>query len=487
MSISKEELTLILQQQRQQFEEYIQTLTANLNLKTEEKSSGGLTSAVDIIVNNIPEFHYDPESGFTFDAWFNRFKDIFQSDIPEDDRKKRLLLRKLGTLEHEKFINFILPKSPSSLTFDETVKLLEEIFCEQTSVFNRRYNCMKLVKDDDEDFVTYAGKVNRACERFGFKDMSEDQFRSLIFVCGLQSDKDQDIRTRLLSRLDQDPNINLMSITTECQRLLNLKRDTALVEQKGYQSEPSVLAVNHQSTLLGERQQNQDVKPRFKCWKCGEWHFVRDCPYKKHQCQKCKKNGHKEDYCRWNDYTTSRYNRYHNKKFQSYPVFATFNGDAEGRRKYLTITLNDVPIRFQVDTASDITIISEETWNLVGRPTIDPTNHVARSASGGKLNLLGRVACQITYEGTLSQADCYVSKHPNLNLLGLDWLENLKLLDVPLNSVCNAVNLSTDDWVKQIKLKFPKVFEDGLGYCRKTVARLSLIPDVKPIFRPKRE
>ena len=74
--------------------------------------------------------------------------------------KKSLLLQKLGTEENTKYTNLILPKKPEEISSEETIKILSGIFDERDSVFHTRYKCLNIVKQDNEDFVTYAGNVN---------------------------------------------------------------------------------------------------------------------------------------------------------------------------------------------------------------------------------------------------------------------------------------------------------------------------------------
>lgn len=51
-----------------------------------------------------------------------------------------------------------------------------------------------------------------------------DEFKALIFVCGLRSHRDFEIRTRLLSKLETDAaTLTVDTLATEYQRLLNLK------------------------------------------------------------------------------------------------------------------------------------------------------------------------------------------------------------------------------------------------------------------------
>ena len=60
-------------------------------------------------------------------------------------KKVRLLLRKLGTVEHNKFVDYILPKKKKKtceLSFLETVKSLSELFNSKTSLFYKRWKCL---------------------------------------------------------------------------------------------------------------------------------------------------------------------------------------------------------------------------------------------------------------------------------------------------------------------------------------------------------
>uniref|UniRef100_A0A182NMZ0 DUF7083 domain-containing protein n=1 Tax=Anopheles dirus TaxID=7168 RepID=A0A182NMZ0_9DIPT len=68
----------------------------------------------------VTEFRYDPEEGVTFAAWFGRYEDMFDKDAAKltDDAKVRLLLRKLGTKEHERYNSYILPHKASIYRLD---------------------------------------------------------------------------------------------------------------------------------------------------------------------------------------------------------------------------------------------------------------------------------------------------------------------------------------------------------------------------------
>ncbi|XP_055522648.1 uncharacterized protein K02A2.6-like [Wyeomyia smithii] len=185
---------------------------------------------------NISEFCFDPENGTTFEKWFARYTDLFESNAHslDDAAKVRLLLRKLDTSSHSRYVNYILPKLPKEVTFAETVKTLVKIFGRQTSVFHKRHQCLQLVKSEADDIITYGGKVNRACEEFEFKDLKIEQFKCLLFVCGLKATRYADIRARLLSRIEgetAEAPVTIQTLIDEFQRLVNLKSDTTMIEQ----------------------------------------------------------------------------------------------------------------------------------------------------------------------------------------------------------------------------------------------------------------
>ena len=63
--------------------------------------------------STIETFVYVPENDKTLDAFYRRYQDVFKVDSKEwsNDEKVRLLLRKLGTTEHSRFVDFILKKT----------------------------------------------------------------------------------------------------------------------------------------------------------------------------------------------------------------------------------------------------------------------------------------------------------------------------------------------------------------------------------------
>ncbi|BHF75004.1 hypothetical protein SprV_0501809700 [Sparganum proliferum] len=124
----------------------------------------------------------------------------------------------------------------------------------------------------------------------------------------------------------------------------------------------------------------------------------------------------------------------------SLSLLTAFQLNASGRRKFVEVLLNGHAVRLQLDTASDITIISERLWQSLSSPMMKQTSQSATSACDGLVQLMGQLQCCVSFRGTGITAICYVT-NSDLNLLGLDWIEQLGLTDMPLRVVGSQVRI----------------------------------------------
>ena len=129
--------------------------------------------------STIETFEYVPENDKTFDEFYRRYEDVFNVDRKEwsNEKKVCLLLRKLGTTEHSRFVDFYPPIKTMNMEFSETVKLLSELFGTNTSLFHKRWKCLNIFKDDQQDYLTSAATVNKHCNDFKFADLTADDFK----------------------------------------------------------------------------------------------------------------------------------------------------------------------------------------------------------------------------------------------------------------------------------------------------------------------
>ena len=155
--------------------------------------------------------------------------------------------------------------------------------------------------------------MNHECERFHLQTLTEDQFKCLIFITGLHSPDDSEIRFRLLVKLETDKKVTVQDLTVECNRLLKLK-DTILVQQQSSLF-PLPSQVSH---IHSKKSKGSNKIPPSICWSCGKWYYARFCPFKKHKCQVCHKRGHKENFCRPPNVKSPDYQTHSKSAHQTY-------------------------------------------------------------------------------------------------------------------------------------------------------------------------
>ncbi|VDP52709.1 unnamed protein product [Schistosoma curassoni] len=143
---------------------------AKLTPNTKPRTSNTTTTApsVDGIANSISEFHYNADSSVTSDMWFRCYEDLFKFDLANQDDawKVRLLLRKLGPSELDRYCNLILPLNPRQHSFSDTVQSLSQQFGDNSSLFNARYRFLKLTMNEDADFLTHYAVIQKTVTAF---------------------------------------------------------------------------------------------------------------------------------------------------------------------------------------------------------------------------------------------------------------------------------------------------------------------------------
>ena len=136
-------------------------------------------------------------------------------------------------MEHNKFVDYILPKKTCELGFLETVKLLSELFSSKKSLFHKRWKCLDLTKRDSDDYLGFASVINKNCEDFKLGELSVDNFTCLIFAQGQVSAKGAEIRCIVLSKLENEPDLTLQKLAEDRQRIVSIRKDSKNIEESG--------------------------------------------------------------------------------------------------------------------------------------------------------------------------------------------------------------------------------------------------------------
>ena len=100
-------------------------------------------------------------------------------------------------------------------------------------------------------------------------------FKCLIFVPGLAAPEDGEIRTRVLSKSEQNPKIRLQMVEEECEPIENLRRDTARIEERDLSKINAIKQKQHKEHFAHK------INP---CYSCRQIHYYKQCPFRRKEC-----------------------------------------------------------------------------------------------------------------------------------------------------------------------------------------------------------
>nr|CAD2128880.1 unnamed protein product [Meloidogyne enterolobii] len=143
-------------------------------------------------------------------------------------------------------------------------------------------------------------------------------------------------------------------------------------------------------------------------------------PPKRPYCSHCRKEGHWTSYCYFADKSNDG----------PYCILLDIE-DNEVLKKQNWIVqkvkINETSLNMIVDTAAQISIISKETWSQLGEPKLEEVSYNGIAMGQSKFKIEGKFAAQIDCNDKKEELDCHVVEG-KLNVIGLPWLQKLKLL-----------------------------------------------------------
>ncbi|KIH59896.1 integrase core domain protein [Ancylostoma duodenale] len=379
-----------------------------------------------------------------FTKWYARYKEVFLEDAGQlsESARVRLLCEKLDGNSFEKYQRHVLPKEVTSIGFEETVETLKQVFDVRASEFTTRYQCLKL-KCDSEDYLTYTGRVNEFCERAKIHELDCDGIKCLLWIFGLKSQREAEIRQRLIAVLNREykagRKLSLQELYRECENFLSLKKNSH--------------------------------KERF-CEVANQGRTARSGS----EGRRSRRNS---------DNNKNRVNR---KTMQSSGKhvrgvkIANATVEVNSTRMYVEARVNQHPVSFLLDTGSDITLLNEDVWKSMGAPKLENTSVVVKNASGSSMKIRGKLWCEFEIKRPRSEGYAYVTPHNSL--LGLEWIQKNEDMSCYMRMMVAEVKTDQNgDVAMKLMKSYPEVFEEGLGLCTKEKADLQLVGDVRPVFK----
>ena len=148
-------------------------------------------------------------------------------------------------------------------------------------------------------------------------------------------------------------------------------------------------------------------------------------------------------------------------------------------RVMVEILINKRPITMQVDTAADVTVMSESVANTIPKLTVGKSGTVIKDYNNADIRVIGAANVDIQYGSQKVSGLPLIVKGNGQALLGLDWLKCIKLDWHNILTVTKPDSTISDD---DVLIQFKEVFEDKVGTVKNVKASLVLKPDAVPKF-----
>ena len=114
------------------------------------------------------------------------------------------------------------------------------------------------------------------------------------------------------------------------------------------------------------------------------------------------------------------------------------------------IMINGKQMPFKLDTGAEVTAVPKQTWQMLGKPTLQSPNKQLLGPAQQPLEVLGHFVCHLSHNGRESHQQVFVVDHLKTNLLRLPAISELQLA-VRMDS------LQAPTTAEEIQKRFPSL------------------------------
>ena len=141
----------------------------------------------------------------------------------------------------------------------------------------------------------------------------------------------------------------------------------------------------------------------------------------------------------------------------------------------MKLRVNGVEVDFALDTGSEVTILTRNTFKSIGR-LLEKPSRLLVAADGKELNVIGECSIRVNSKNKAVECKAFIIEGANRNLLGAEQIRELGLISI----VCSVSEKAFDPFKE-----FPKLFK-GLGIMP-GIFKINLESNVEPyrMFAPR--
>ena len=431
-----------------------------------------------------------------------RLKFYFEAnDIQDDGKQRAVLLSVCGAPCYTLIRNLVYPVKPSDKTFEELCAVMRNHTNPKPSQIVQRFKFNSRIRAPGESIANYVAALKQLSEHCSFGDHLEEMLRDRL-VCGVNDAK---IQRRLLAEVDLTYKKAMeiaVGMEVAAKNVEDLKLNANL---------DSVAPARHEVNKVrvepaGRHDQRGNPSGPGECYRCGGPHWASQCKFKDAECHNCKKRGHIARKCRSatgqseqrkqrgqkSRHPVTGISRTHfvetevdDKPSDSEPVYSLFQIQNNKSHNLYTVKMqvNGLECSLEIDTGAGVTVLNEQTFTLMqnGRSQVvlKPSETVLRTYTGEVIPVLGIVTTEVVYEGQRYNLTAHVVAGQAPNLLGRDWLQQIRLSWPKVEWV---QQLADDSRLHTLLNKYSDIFIAELGTMKGTTAKIYVDPTAQPKY-----
>nr|XP_029717330.1 uncharacterized protein K02A2.6-like [Aedes albopictus] len=361
--------------------------------------------------------------GDQWEMYQERLEQYFVAVDLEEERKSAVLLTSISLEVYQTVKNICYPAKPNTKTYDELCGLLKGRFCATVVTYRERALFYRARQEPDESVLEWHVRL---CE--------EDDTVSLEDLLKIASKREATLKNR------------------------------------------AVLEVNK----IVEKKSNY-VPKSFKktgsatCYACGKAnHDFRSCQYRSYVCKICKEKGHIAVVC-------PRKTKENLGRKDKTVNHLEINNMAYSDPYCVSISVNGRNTKFEVDTGSPITVISEEFYkSQFGEFPLRPFQGKLVFYTGGEATPRGAFDAVLKYQGVQAVGQVVVVEGGRNPLIGRDFIG--ELLKIKFNKIDAEQTENLEERLKPVLNRYEDLFDDSLGCYKYSKVSLQLKPDAVPKF-----
>ena len=425
---------------------------------------------------NVGEFKESEES---WTQYAERLEQYFAANEIKDEKKQRaILLSVCGSKTYRLIRDLLQPKKPGDADLKEISEKLESHFSPKPSVIVERFKFHSRNRLERENVAEFVAGLKRVSEHCQFGTTLEDMLRDRL-VCGISDDR---IQRRLLA-----------------ERELTFEKAVAIATATEMASKNLIdIGGKTPSSDTNVNKVEEEIKPphfqrKQECYRCSGNHDPSSCKFKNEVCYKCQKKGHMAKVCRGKKKPPKQGKSGRRPDGKQRTHFVEENADQDDvyamyhlsgdRKKSFKVDLELCGRKntMEIDTGASKTILNEATYGRL-RDVLGPlqtTKAVLSTYTGEKIPVLGAVMVPVKYGSQQKKLNALIVEGGGPNLLGRDWLEELRLDWETIFQIASANPRSA---LHEALSKYQDVFAEGLGTLKGVKAKIYVDQNAEPKY-----